>query len=81
MALSREQTLLWPAYHYLAGFPGTGFLLIFTEGSSQHFPTIGWVGGYGVYSEAGVELSDFLPLHMKQTINSAELLAALTDDN
>ena len=54
-----------------------GFLLIYSDGSSERFPTVGRVGGYGVYSAAGVEVSDFVPLHMKQTINSAELLAAL----
>ena len=51
--------------------------MIYTDGSSEHFPTVGWVGGCGVYSGAGVEVSDFVPLHMKQTINSAELPAAL----
>ena len=54
-----------------------GFLLIYTDGSSEHFSTVGWVGGYRVYSGAGIEVSDFVPLHMKQTINSAEVLAAL----
>ena len=29
------------------------FLLIFMDGSSEHFPSGGWVGGYGVYSAAG----------------------------
>ena len=53
-----------------------GFLLIYTDGSSEHFSTVGWVGGYRVYCGAGIEVSDFVPLHMKQTTNSAELLAA-----
>ena len=39
-------------------------MLVFTDGSSEHVPTIGWVGGY-VYSEEGVELSNFVPLNMK----------------
>ena len=51
-------------------------MLIYTDGSSERFPTFGWVGGYGVYSGAGIEVSDFVPLHLKQTINSAELLVA-----
>ena len=28
------------------------FLLIYTDRSSKYFPTVGWVGGYGVYSTA-----------------------------
>ena len=55
-----------------------GFILVFTDGSLERFLNIGWVGGYSMFSEAGLELSDFVPLHMEQTINAAELLAALT---
>ena len=31
-----------------------------------------------MFSEARVELADFMPLHMKPTINSAEILATMT---
>ena len=75
--LERKLRSLDKLNKHLETLESEGFLLIFTDGSSEHFPTVGWVGGYGVYSAARVEVADFVPLHMKQTINSAELLAAL----
>ena len=52
-------------------------MLVFTDGSSERFEGLGYVGGYGVFSTLPVSLSAPVPLHMKQTINAAELLAAL----
>ena len=75
--LERKLRSLDKLNQHLDTLESEGFLLIYTDGSSEHFPTVGWVGGYGVYSGVGVEVSDFVPLHMKQTINSVELLAAL----
>ena len=75
--LERKLRSLDKLNKHLETLESKGFLLIYTDGSSEHFPTVGRVGGYGVYSAAGVEVSDFVPLHMKQTINSAELLDTL----
>ena len=54
-----------------------GFVLVFTDGSSEKFKGVGRLGGYGVYSDQGVALSSHMPLEMKQTNNAAELMAAL----
>eukprot|EP00670_Eutreptiella_braarudii_P017476 CAMPEP_0174349448 /NCGR_PEP_ID=MMETSP0811_2-20130205/6181_1 /TAXON_ID=73025 ORGANISM="Eutreptiella gymnastica-like, Strain CCMP1594" /NCGR_SAMPLE_ID=MMETSP0811_2 /ASSEMBLY_ACC=CAM_ASM_000667 /LENGTH=305 /DNA_ID=CAMNT_0015476833 /DNA_START=215 /DNA_END=1132 /DNA_ORIENTATION=+ len=54
-----------------------GFILVFTDGSSEKFEGVGRLGGYGVYSDQGVALSSHMPLEMKQTNNAAELMAAL----
>ena len=75
--LERKLRSLEKLNQHLVTLESEGFVLIYTDGSSERFPTVGWVGGYGVYSGAGVEMSDFVPMHMKQTINSTELLAAL----
>ena len=75
--LERKLRSLDKLNQHLDTLESEGFLLIYTDGSSEHFPTVGWVGGYGVYLGAGVEVSDFVPRHMKQTMNSEELLAAL----
>ena len=32
-----------------------GFLLIYTDDSSERFPAVGWVGGCGVYSGVGLK--------------------------
>ena len=55
-----------------------GYVLVFSNGSSEHFDSVGWVGGYGIFVDVGVEVFDFMPLHMKRTVNLAELLAAVT---
>ena len=75
--LERKLRSLDKLNQHLDTLESQGFLLIYTYGSLEHFPTVGCVGGYGVYSGAGVEVSDFVPLHMKQTINSVELLVVL----
>ena len=54
----------------------SGFLRVFTDGSSEKIEGIGRQGGYGVYSENGVSLSEHMPLGMKQTNNAAELMTA-----
>ena len=53
-----------------------GFMLIFTDGSSEKFEGVGRLGGYGFYSEQGLSLSSYMPVDMKQTNNAAELMAA-----
>ena len=55
----------------------SGFLLVFTDGSSDTIHGVGRLGGYGVYSENGVSLSEHMLLGMEQTNNRAELMAAL----
>ena len=73
--LERKLRSLEKLNQHLDTLESEDFLLIYTDGSSERFPPVGWVGGYGVYFGAGIEVSDFVPLHMKQTITSAELLA------
>ena len=54
----------------------SGFLLVFTDGSSEKIQGVGRLGGYGMYSENHVSLPEHMPLGMKQTNNVAELMAA-----
>ena len=51
-------------------------MLVFTDGQSEKLHRMGFVGGYGIFSEFPVAVSMPVPLDMKQTINSAELLTA-----
>ena len=54
-----------------------GFQLVFANASSEKIEGISKLGGYGVYSENCISLSEPMPLNMKQTNNAAELMAAL----
>ena len=62
-----------------------GFVLIFTDGSSEKHPTVGDIAGYGVYSECGIRVSAYVPIDQRQTNRTAELLSSIkalqaTDD-
>ena len=53
------------------------YILVFTDCSSERFEGLGYVGGYGVFSNLQASLSAPVPLQMKQTINAAKLLVAV----
>ena len=75
--LERKMRSLHKLIAHLDSIEDRGYVLIFTDGSSERFEGLGYVGGYGVFSKLPVSLSAPVPLHMKQTINAAELMAAL----
>ena len=75
--LERKMRSLHKLIAHLDSLEDQGYMLVFTDGSSERFEGLGYVGGYGVFSTLPVSLSAPVPLHMKQTINAAELLAAL----
>ena len=52
-------------------------MLVLTDGSSEKLHRIGFVGEYGISSELPVAVLLPVPWDMKQTINSAELLAVV----
>ena len=56
---------------HLGDLASQGYVLVFSDGSLEHVSSISWVGGYGIYSGEGVEVSWFVAVHMKQTTNSA----------
>ena len=62
---------------HLDSIEDQGYILVVTDGSSERFEGLGYVGGYGVFSNLPASLSAPVALHMKQTINAAEVLAAL----
>ena len=41
------------------------------------YGTAGWVGGWGCYSAQGRERASYLPPHLRQTVNRAELQAVI----
>ena len=76
--MERKLSSLMRLNAHLDDLASQGYVLVFTDGSSEHFSSIGWVGGYGIYSDVGVEVSCFVPVNTKQTTNSVDLLAAAT---
>ena len=47
------------------------------DGSSEDEPGVGREAGYGIASGTGVKIAEFVPNHLLQTNNSAELYAAV----
>ena len=72
--LERKMRSLHKLIAHLESIEDQGYILIFTDGSSELFEGLGYVGAYGIFWTLPVSLSAPVPLHMKQTINAAELL-------
>ena len=75
--LERKMRSLHKLIAHLDSIEDQGYILVFTDGSSERFEGLGYVGGYGVFSNLPVSLSAPVPIHMKQTINTAEFPAAM----
>ena len=71
--LERKMRSLHKLIAHLDSIDDQGYILVFIDGSPECFEGLGYVGGYGVFSNLPVSLSAPVPLHMKQTINTAEL--------
>ena len=54
-----------------------GWEIIYTDGSSEDHPTVGWVGGYGVYFGDARDTTRHIPREERQTNNRGERRAAL----
>ena len=54
-----------------------GVTLVFTDGSSAVEDQVGQLAGYGIFFENEVAIAAYVPDHLHQTNNSAELFAAL----
>ena len=56
-----------------------GFIIVYTDGSVEWVPTVGWIGGYRCFEPSERwEYCSFLPLRLRQSVNRAEL-QAVTD--
>ena len=51
----------------------TGFHMVYIDGSSKQVTNVGYVGGYGIYSEGLHAVGAHLPMHLHQTNNTAEI--------
>ena len=54
-----------------------GYTLVFTDGSSVKTEGVGRVVGYGIYAHPDISISAYVPVHFRQTNNTAELLAVI----
>ena len=54
-----------------------GYTLVFTDGSSAETEGVGQVAGYGIYAHPDISISAYVPVHLRQTNNTAELLAVI----
>ena len=61
----------------LAQLLGEGYQLVFTDGSSKEVAGIGRVAGYGIFSSGCLSISAYVPVHLRQTNNTAELFATV----
>ena len=50
---------------------------MYTDGSSNDEPGVDRIAGYGIATESGIRISQFVPTHLQQTNNFAELYAAV----
>ena len=57
--------------------PWDGYTLVFTDGSSAETEGLGRVARYGIYAHPDISISAYVPLHFRQTNNTAELLAVI----
>ena len=54
-----------------------GYTLVFTDGSSAETEGVGRVPGYGIYAHPDISISAYVPVHLRQTNNTAGLLAVI----
>ena len=54
-----------------------GYTLVFTDGSSAETEGLGRVAGYGIYVHPHISISAYVPVHLRQTNNTAELPAVI----
>ena len=64
-------------YTGLVELRARGYLLIFTNGSSEDEPGVGRIAGYGIATESGVQVTSYMPLQLRQTNNAAGVYAAI----
>ena len=61
---------------YLSDLEDRGFTIVYVDGSSEKVAGVGFVGEYGIYLEGNLAISAYLPTHLHQTNNTAEIYAA-----
>ena len=54
-----------------------GYHVVFTDGSSKEVAGIGTVAGYGIFSSDCLSILAYVPVHLRQTNNTAELFATV----
>ena len=52
-----------------------GHQLVFTDSSSKEVAGIGRVAGYGIFSSECLSIFAYVPVHLRQANNTAELFA------
>ena len=62
---------------YLTDLIERGCTIVFIDGSSEKVSGVGFVGGYGIYSENPHAISSHLPINIRQTNNAPEIFAAI----
>ena len=75
--LERKQERASELEQLLPTLSNEGYTLVFTDGSSELVPGIGRVAGYGIFSSDLLSISAYVPVHLRQTNNTAELFAVL----
>ena len=75
--LERKQERASKLEQLLPTLSNEGYTLVFTDGSSELVPGIGRVAGYGIFSSDLLSISAYVPVHLRQTNNTAELFAVL----
>ena len=75
--LERKQEQASELEQLLPTLSNEGYTLVFTDGSSELVPGIGRVAGYGIFSSDLLSISAYVPVHLRQTNNTAELFAVL----
>ena len=54
-----------------------GYTLVFTDGSSAETEGVGRVAGYGIYAHPDINISAYVPVHFRQTNNTAEIVSVI----
>ena len=76
--MDRKHELAVQAQEKMHQLKQWGFVTVYTDGSAQWVPTVGWIGGYGCYEpREGCRHASYLTPQLRQSINQAELQAII----
>ena len=76
--MERKHELAVLAREEIAQLKQQGYVLVYTDGSAEWVQHVGWVGGYGCFEPTEKwEHCSYLPPHLRQSINRAELQAVI----
>ena len=75
--LLRKEQLVEQVIRTIDSLESEGWLLAYTDGSSEYHARVGWVAGFGCTIPGQWDFSGFLPVDMAQSNNRAELAAVI----